>query len=438
MSALLLLSSAAMATPAAVSMWDDWFYDDAVGSVWVRIHYPAEHSGYGADPVGGDYPVIVFMHGYMGAAWMYTDACSALAELGYVVLNMDTEVGVFVDTDQLAADAQATLHWLDDASNTPSHWLAGMASDDDWIAMGHSFGGIALARLVSMEPRVQTAIGFMPYQPHTDEHGDYEDFTGRALFIAGSEDVTSTPDMVTDWFDSLQATEHGLLYTIEGAGHQAISDFEWQTESMPDVQQREAVLQLTEDFLSRDDAGLLCDLPADMTDTRSASDAPLVWAAPDPTGDGRTVQVGLAEHADREVVLYAGRGPGETLTDVGTIDLRDALVADTVTLSDGTACTAITLDASLEGIGWIQAVFTGSGDAAFSAPIDVFGVGDPGPAEDTGSQPDTPQRDAPADASQPQSDAAATSQISLGCTAAPSPARVFLPLIALLALYRRR
>jgi len=430
----LLLSVAQAAQPLPASMWDEWFTDTDAGLVRARIHYPATSSDYGADPAGGDYPVIVFMHGYLGAAWMYTEACSELAGQGYVVINLDTEVGPWIDTDRLALDAQAALHWLESASGDADHWLSGMAADGDWIGMGHSFGGIALARLVSLEPRVQTVVGFMPYTPHSDEHDDYADFEGRALFLGGTEDETSTPEMVEGWFDALTLPSQGLHYTIDGAGHQAVSDFEWQTESMPDLEQRQVVLSLASDFLAARYERLICALPAEMTMQQSQSTEPITWTLP---SSEQVVQLGLAGELGAQAVIYAGRGPGETLTDDGTILLRDAAPIASIALNDGLACADVVLAESLSGIGWLQVAFVGAGGTTLGEAIDVFGAGDPGPAaeDDSGLLSGSREDRTPGGSAPVASESAAIS--ARGCTTAAAPTGLYLLVVGLLGLRRR-
>lgn len=431
----LLLSVAQATQPLPVSMWDEWFSDDEAGLVKARIHYPATSADYGADPAGADYPVIVFMHGYLGAAWMYTEACGELAEQGYVVINLDTEVGPWIDTDRLALDAQAALHWLEAVSDDPDHWLSGMAADGDWIGMGHSFGGIALARLIALEPRVQTVVSFMPYTPHTNEHNDYASFEGRALFLGGTEDETSTPEMVDAWFDALSLPRHGLHFTIAGAGHQAISNFEWQTESMPDLEQRQVVLSLTSDFLADRFEGLLCALPAEMSSHQSQSAEPITWAQP---VSDRVVQLGIAGELGAQAVVYAGRGPGTSQTDDGTIRLRDAAPLTSLDLIDGVACADVMFDESLSGLGWIQVAFVGPSGTTLGEAIDVFSVGDPGQADDDAGG----TLAEPGDELDPggaELGAAESGGLSArGCTTAAAPGGLYLLALGLLGLRRRQ
>jgi dienelactone hydrolase len=217
----LLLPALACAQDLPVASWDESFNDDEAGQVWIRVHYPAVSADWGADadPTGGPYPLVALIHGAFGQAWMYDDVGDRLAAEGFLVVSMDTEVGPWIDTDRLAADAHAALLWAEDRAADPDHWLHGMTGDGDWSAVGHSMGGIASATLVGREPRVRRVVGAMPYEPGGDEHANYAGWDGAALMIGGSEDDTSVPQMLTDWFSALTDAERALYLSIEGAGH---------------------------------------------------------------------------------------------------------------------------------------------------------------------------------------------------------------------------
>jgi alpha-beta hydrolase superfamily lysophospholipase len=148
--ALLAISTSALASPPGtftVSSWDTVIDGGEAGSVWFKLHYPAVSADYGADadPSGGPFPVVAFMHGYLGSAWMYSDAADTLASMGAVVVNLDIETGLTIDTTRMARGTRAMLWWVDDNSRDPEHWLAGMSDGGDWAVGGHSMGGVALA-----------------------------------------------------------------------------------------------------------------------------------------------------------------------------------------------------------------------------------------------------------------------------------------------------
>ena len=372
-----------------VASWDTVIDGGEAGPVWFKIHYPAVADTYGADAdsSGGPFPVVGFMHGYLGAAWMYAGAADHLASMGAVVINLDIETGGSINTTRMAQGLQSSLWWVDDNSRDPEHWLHGMSDHGNWVVGAHSMGGVALAELVGLEPRVQTVIGYMPYEPSGEQWRPYESFEGTALMLAGSEDETSTSPMVELWHERLSAADRSLYFNLEHVGHQAISDFEWGTETMDDGAQQELVLSLSADLLQatwevddRHFQGLLCELSSPADPHRSMSHRPVTVAEP---GDASGVRLSVAGLPDTEVVFFAGRGPDTTDTELGPIDLREAVELGRLSLDDGIGCLELALPESLAGTAWVQAAHVSDEGVTLGAAIDVFGVGDPG-ASDSG------------------------------------------------------
>jgi len=396
-SAVLALGLPAPAAAAGIgtfttSEWYETIYTSDGSPVWFQIHYPAVSDAYGADadPSAGPFPVIAFMHGYGGQAWMYDVACDAFASMGFVVVNLDTETGPFIDTDALAIDAHTALRWADDSSADADHWLAGMVSDDDWTAMGHSMGGIALARLVETEPRVKTIIGFNPYEPEADEPDAYAPFDGSALMLGGTDDTTATPAMVQAWFDALSAPKRALHLSMVGGGHGAIEDLDWGGDgAMDEDLQQESQIAFAEAFLESevfgDDDGwraLVCDPMVALETAQSNGTDPVTVARA--TADTE-VELSLAGRLGATAVVYVGAGPGVTQVAEGMeIGLEAAVEVARVPLVDGLACTNVTLPDDLAGAAWVQVAFEDAdGVAGLGPALDAFApegadVEDPG------------------------------------------------------------
>lgn len=427
--ALALLPLPALAAPVGTyttSQWYETIYDTKGRAVYLQVHYPAVSSAYGAnaDPSQGSFPLLAFMHGFAGQAWMYNGACDAFASMGFVVVNLDTETDpVFgPDTDALASDARTALNWANDSSHNPQHWLADMVSDADWTAMGHSMGGIALARLVSIEPRIHTIVGFNPYESTGDEYAAYGDFKGSALMFGGTDDTTATPAMVHDWFDALTAPNRSLFLLTEGGGHGAIEDLNWGGDgALEEDVQLQSDIAFTEAFLQSEVFGnegrwrdLVCDPVVPIRTTESDGFNPLVAPVVNSPSE---VAFTLAGRRGATAGVYAGTGPGTT--DVGVdLGLKDAVEIARVPMPDGVACPVVTLPADLAGIAWVQVVFERDEGAILGHVLDLYG------AEDT------PVEDEEGPIA--KEDEAA----SCGCASAPSPSAVAL--LALLALVCRR
>ncbi|MFM2161092.1 MAG: hypothetical protein RLZZ383_604 [Pseudomonadota bacterium] len=366
--------------PHAVGYRDVVFQDAAAGTVYARVHYPAVTPGERAAPdtAAGPYPLAAMLHGYLGSAWMYQGAADHIASLGFVVVNMDTETGLVLDIERYAEDTRAALDWVQDRE--PGNWLEGLTDGGAIVAMGHSMGGATLSRLIQLEPRIDTLIGFMPYL--SEEPSDYlafSGFEGDALYLAGTSDETATTDIVRDWYRAMNATGRGLWMTLTDVGHQAVSDIDFDDSPKSDEEERDIVLQLAEDFLRAKRLGepeawrRVLDAAPPETAQASSSSAPIVLAVPRTDGE---VYLTVAARGQGSVQVWAGRGPGQTVLEGTLVDLRDAEAIGRLTLTDGIGRDTVSLPDGLSGLGWVQ-LFDEVG--AISPPIDVFGVGDPGP-----------------------------------------------------------
>jgi dienelactone hydrolase len=424
-------------------------FDSDEGLIWARVHYPATSGGEDApaDLSGGPYPVAAFLHGWLGSAWMYSQACDHLASLGLVVVNMDTETHPFLDYENFARDTIEAYDWVEARSAEPGHWLSGMADDGDRIAMGHSMGGLTLSRIVDWDPRVRTLVGFMPYESDSDaDYGVMSDFDGAALYITGTQDTTATPAMVRRWFANMDTTRRGFFFNIEGAGHQAISNFEWDEETMADDEQLDVVLSLATDFLAAevwgDETGterLLFDPPAAMTRIASNSTDPLTSLR----ADGDVVTARLVGRLDSEVLILAGTAPGETEDPrLGTVGLVDATVVHEAVLPDGQGETGFTADETLQQR-WFQVALVDGDVVHLGEPTDLFDVGLPDPPE--ADVPDdaepVPGTDGPADDATDPAAAEGNGDVALACGGCASSgglswAWVWVPLVV--ATRRRR
>ena len=358
------------------------FHDDAAGEVEVKVHYPAVSSASAsdADSDSGPFPVAAFLHGWLGSAWMYDDFCNHLASQGFVVVNMNTQNGLFMNTDAFALDTQAAFHWLEGESAKEASWLFGMASDDDWTALGHSMGGATLGRLVYLEPRVRTLVGVMPYEGKSRDYDAMLDFDGSALYLAGTEDDTSFPSMVNEWFETPELASRNLFFNLEGFGHQAVSDFAWGAESVSDREQRDGVSAMAADFLLAEVygdedryAGLTCDVPATSETEASRSYSPVTWAR---AVDSLTIEVGLAELEGSTATVFAGYGRGVTRTRThGPVELGSAEQVGSVDLSTGIGCTTVTLPRKFEDIAWVQVVYSSEEGRVLGRRVDAFDSG---------------------------------------------------------------
>lgn len=382
--------SLALAAPLPVAHTDRVLDDLVAGRVPVRVYFPVDGTGT-PDRGSGPFPLAVLLHGWLGAAWMYDGVCERLASEGFVVVSLDTETGLVLDMERFADDAVAALHGLDAASATPGDPLEGMVADEAWTALGHSMGGATLFHLLGLEPRVRTAVAFMPYEGYPAYHRELAAFDGSLLLLSGTSDTTAPVALQQGWFADVDAAARALWVTTPDMGHQAVLDLSFDEDPMPDDTQRELVTGWAVDFVVAEHRGdedrwyHLVGPGTEAVDARlaSRSAAPVLWARP----DGGGAELGLA-----------GR-PG----DVATVSVNGAVAAE-LALTDGTGRARIAVPA--DGVIAISAVLAtpdgavstrevGWGAPAGDPPTGDGGEADPpAPGVATDGSPDEPAGDA--------------------------------------------
>ncbi|MAW59595.1 MAG: hypothetical protein CMJ94_02025 [Planctomycetes bacterium] len=257
LSSLILLAAAAPAQlpedpgPYAAGWQVVSFADQnyGAGTVRARVHYPAQLAGRdtAVDLSGAPYQPVALMHGWLGSADGLDDLGNHLASHGYLVINLDTEKGLFPDVPAYAVDTRAALQWLEDESGDPASWLSGMAqSGVNWAAIGHSMGGGTLSHLIGIEPRVRAILGMQAADAIAPGPANMSQYTGAALWIAGSVDNIVPTGQVRRWYDRAGVTERRMFVEVEGMGHSGCLDNPPNNQPMPgDVQKRVHLRMLT-------------------------------------------------------------------------------------------------------------------------------------------------------------------------------------------------
>ncbi|MCH2102354.1 MAG: hypothetical protein MK209_10585 [Planctomycetes bacterium] len=235
--------------------WQVVSFSDAnygAGIVRARVYYPALIRGRdtAVDFSGAPYQPVAIMHGWTGSANTHDDLGNHLASHGYLVINLDTEKGIFPNVPAYAVDARAALQWLEDESQFASSWLSGMAMVGvDWAAIGHSMGGGTLSHLVGIENRVRAIIGMQAASSDEPGPSNMRAYTGAGIWIAGSVDRIVRPNVVKAWYDRAEVAERRMYVNVQGMGHSGPTDTPPNNEPMLGADQKRVHLRILTLFL---------------------------------------------------------------------------------------------------------------------------------------------------------------------------------------------
>lgn len=212
----------------------------AAGTVTARVHYPANSATRDAAPdlSGAPYQQVALMHGWLGSASGLDDMANHMASHGYLVINLDTEKGLFPNVPAYAVDARAALQFLEDRSGNSSSWLHGMGKVGDWAAIGHSMGGGALSHLIGIEPRVRAILGMQASGSPAPGPSNMQNYDGVGLWIGGSEDTIVSAATVRQWYTRAGDASRRMFFEVQGMGHSGCLDNPSNNETMPGAEQK--------------------------------------------------------------------------------------------------------------------------------------------------------------------------------------------------------
>lgn len=192
-----------------------------------------------ADAADGEFPVVLFSHGFTGIRLQSSFLTSHLASWGFVVAAPDhpsrdlpNVLGATASGDRADSvdDLLQTLDLVIAQGADPASALSGRIDDDHVVAVGHSAGGgtvVGAAADDRIDGYVSMASGVLlaPPDATTTTVADAPGLPDKpSFFMAGSVDAVVPPDERTvPSFEAVPAPS--LLWVIDGVGHNGFDDF---------------------------------------------------------------------------------------------------------------------------------------------------------------------------------------------------------------------
>ena len=204
-----------------------------------------------AEPLAGEWPLILWSHGRTGTRSAYVMLCEGLAARGNVVVScdhpgdtlLDWMMGAAVDDvtneTQRCDDVAFVLDGALGVHDGCAELLEGISVDGRRVAIaGHSYGGntaLRYASRVETDSRVHAIAGLQSFT-RTIPRADLGRVSIPTLLIAGARDVTCPVDTDADRaFAAIMSSRDVCCVVIAAAGHQACSDVGLYKELAPHV-----------------------------------------------------------------------------------------------------------------------------------------------------------------------------------------------------------
>lgn len=162
-------------------------------SIPITVYYPALTAGTNATVAVGQFPVVVFGHGFAMSGDNYDNIWQALVPQGYVVAFVNSYTSLFgVNHGEYGLDLKYTAVAMQAQNTTASSPFFGKLTNKTAL-MGHSMGGGASILAAANNTQIATTITFAPADTDPSSISAAANTRVPSLVVVGSDDCVVTP-----------------------------------------------------------------------------------------------------------------------------------------------------------------------------------------------------------------------------------------------------
>lgn len=164
--------------------------------IQTEIYYPTSAAGENVPLATGQFPIIVFGHGFAMSWDAYSNIWEHYAPLGYILAFPRTEGSLFPapSHNDFGLDlALVTTKLL--ALNTDAQSLFNQHINCNSAIMGHSMGGGASMLAAANNTMIKTVVGLAPAETNPSAISACQNVTVPALIFSGSSDGVTPPNV---------------------------------------------------------------------------------------------------------------------------------------------------------------------------------------------------------------------------------------------------
>ena len=195
------------------------FYDNNRNrNITTEIYYPADSSGHDLPISFGNFPVIVFGHGFLISWDSYENFWTSLVPEGYILCFPTTEMGFSPNHQDFADDLKFISSQMQIESQISSSIFYNAVLPKTGI-LGHSMGGGASFLATENNPNINTLINFAAAETNPSAISAASNITIPTVIFSGDDDCVTPPIIHQNiMFDSLNANCKTQVNIING-GH---------------------------------------------------------------------------------------------------------------------------------------------------------------------------------------------------------------------------
>ena len=195
------------------------FYDNARNrNITTEIYYPSDTNGDNVPISLGNFPIIVFGHGFLMSWDSYDNFWNSLVPDGYILCFPTTEMG-FAPNHQFFADDLSFIasKMQMESQNISSIFYNSVLPKTGLL--GHSMGGGASFLAAENNPDINTLVNFAATETNPSAISAANNITIPSLIFSGDDDCVAPPTNHQDiLFDSLNSNCKTQINIING-GH---------------------------------------------------------------------------------------------------------------------------------------------------------------------------------------------------------------------------
>lgn len=222
----LLLTQLVFAQSYLIGTTNVTFTDAARGnrSVATQIKYPATAAATNAASATGQFPVVVFGHGFAMSGDNYDNIWQALTPQGYIVVLVNTETSLLgTSHGNFGGDLKFVAEAMQTQGSTASSIFYNHVSNKTAI-MGHSMGGGATVLAAANNTQITTTITLAPADTDPSSIAAAVNTKVPSLVLIGSDDcVVPAADGATPIYNNFTNIPKAFV-SIIGGSHCNFSD----------------------------------------------------------------------------------------------------------------------------------------------------------------------------------------------------------------------
>ncbi len=188
------------------------------------VYYPAISSGQNTPVASGQFPVIVFGHGFVMVHTAYQYLWTDLVPEGYILAFPTTEGSFSPSHLDFGLDLAFLIEKMKTEGQNPSSLFYNAVAETSAV-MGHSMGGGASFLACNLNQSPTTMVTFAAANTNPSAIGAASGVTIPTLLFAGQNDCVTPPPVHQYPLYEATASQQKVLIEINGGGHCYFADY---------------------------------------------------------------------------------------------------------------------------------------------------------------------------------------------------------------------